>query len=398
MSTRELTLDQLGAVSRGRSRHRPRNAAQLYGGPYPFVQTGDVKRAGLYLRDYEQTYSEKGLAQSKLWPVGTLCITIAANIAETSILDIEACFPDSVIGFTANQEVADTRFVKYLFDAALKMRYRSFTQGAAQDNLSQAKLLSITFPVPERSVQQKIADVLSAYDNLIENNRQRIALLEEAARLLYREWFVELRFPGYQHIKVVDGVPEGWCRGKLGDVVETNAESYRAEGLPEEINYIDISSVERGRIVSRKRLSAGRAPSRARRKVSDGNIIWSNVRPNLRAYALVLEPDEVDVVSTGFTVLAAKSVPFTWLYEFVTTDFFVGHLVNNATGAGYPAVRPGDFERVSLSIAPDWLLTRFHEVVEPMFRMIAKLDRQNRGLAQARDLLLPRLMNGEIAV
>ena len=102
MTTRELTLDQLGQVARGRSRHRPRDAAQLYGGPYPFVQTGDVKRANLYLSEYEKTYSETGLAQSKLWPAGTLCITIAANIADTAILGIDACFPDSVIGFTSD--------------------------------------------------------------------------------------------------------------------------------------------------------------------------------------------------------------------------------------------------------------------------------------------------------
>ena len=82
MKVHEMALDQLGSVSRGRSRHRPRDAEFLYGGPYPFVQTGDVKKAGLYLRDFEQTYSKAGLAQSKLWPVGTLCVTIAANIAE----------------------------------------------------------------------------------------------------------------------------------------------------------------------------------------------------------------------------------------------------------------------------------------------------------------------------
>ncbi len=218
MSVRQLTLDQLGSVARGRSRHRPRDAAHLYGGPYPFVQTGDVKRARLYLRDYDQTYSDAGLAQSKLWPVGTLCITIAANIADTAILDIEACFPDSVIGFTADPGRADTRFIKYLFDAVLKMRFRSFTQGAAQDNLSQEKLLSIRFSVPELPVQKKIADVLSAYDDLIDNNERRISLLEESARLLYREWFVHLRFPGHEHGKVVDGVPNGWQRCALGQV------------------------------------------------------------------------------------------------------------------------------------------------------------------------------------
>ena len=253
MSERVLTLDQLGTVSRGRSRHRPRDADFLYDGHYPLVQTGDVKRAGLYLRDYEQTYSEAGVAQSKLWPVGTLCITIAANIAETSILDIEACFPDSVIGFVADQEKADTRFVKYLFDAVLKVQFQSFTQGAAQDNLSQAKLLSIKFPVPELAVQMKIADTLSAYDDLIENNRRRIALLEEAARILYREWFVHLRFPGHEHVNINEGLPEGWERRILSDIAETNKESYRAKELPDEINYIDISSVAQGRVLSRTR-------------------------------------------------------------------------------------------------------------------------------------------------
>ena len=93
-------LDQLGAVSRGRSRHRPRDAAHLFGGAHPFIQTGDVKRASLYVNDFTQTYSGAGLEQSKLWPAGTLCITIAANIAETAILGIDACFPDSIIGFT----------------------------------------------------------------------------------------------------------------------------------------------------------------------------------------------------------------------------------------------------------------------------------------------------------
>ena len=198
MNANEFTLDQLGTVSRGRSRHRPRDDAFLYGGPYPFVQTGDVKHAGLYLHDYDQTYSEAGLAQSKLWPAGTLCITIAANIAETSILSIEACFPDSIIGFRADPDKADVRFIKYLFDAVLKMRYQSFTQGATQDNLSQSKLLSIRFPVPDLANQKKIADFLSGYDDLVENNRRRMALLERSARELYREWFVRLRFPGWE--------------------------------------------------------------------------------------------------------------------------------------------------------------------------------------------------------
>jgi type I restriction enzyme S subunit len=113
MSWEEKRLDDLGLVARGRSRHRPRDAAHLYGGPFPFVQTGDVKHADLYLTSYSQTYNEAGLEQSKLWPQGTLCITIAANIAETAILGFDACFPDSVIGFVGDESQCDVRFIKY---------------------------------------------------------------------------------------------------------------------------------------------------------------------------------------------------------------------------------------------------------------------------------------------
>jgi type I restriction enzyme S subunit len=153
-------LDELGYVSRGRSRHRPRDAAHLYGGPYPFIQTADVKHSNLYVREYTQTYSEAGLAQSKLWKAGTLCITIAANIADTAILDIDACFPDSIIGFVPDEDKADVKFIKYLFDALLQKRFQQFTQGAAQDNLSQAKLLSLRFPVPDLGTQNRIATLM----------------------------------------------------------------------------------------------------------------------------------------------------------------------------------------------------------------------------------------------
>jgi len=131
-------LNDLGYVSRGRSKNRPRDAAHLYGGDYPFIQTGDVKHSNLYITQYTQTYSEAGLAQSRLWPIGTLCITIAANIADTSILSFEACFPDSIIGFIPDPKEADARFIKYSFDALLQKQYQNFSKGAAQDNLRKA--------------------------------------------------------------------------------------------------------------------------------------------------------------------------------------------------------------------------------------------------------------------
>ena len=109
-------LSELGFLGRGKSKHRPRNDISLFGGSYPFIQTGEIKAANLYISNYEQTYNEKGLAQSKLWNEGTLCMTIAANIAETAILKIKACFPDSIVGFVADNKLCNVYFIKYYID------------------------------------------------------------------------------------------------------------------------------------------------------------------------------------------------------------------------------------------------------------------------------------------
>lgn len=390
-------LDELGSVSRGRSRHRPRDSAHLYGGPHPFIQTGDVKHAGLYITGFSQTYTEAGLQQSKLWPAGTLCITIAANIADTSILGIDACFPDSVIGFIADPKQSDTRFVKYLFDATIKARARQFSQGATQDNLSQEKLLSLEFDVPPVAEQSRIADILSAYDDLIENNRRRMGLLEESARLLYREWFVRLRFPGHEHTPIVDGVPEGWERKTLGEVTHINQRNI-ANAFDGEIEYIDIASVSRNSVNETTTYDFRDAPGRARRIVRHGDIIWSCVRPNRRSHAVIWQPAENVVASTGFVVISPKSLPTSFLYQAVTTDLFVGYLENHAKGAAYPAVVSGDFERATILVPPTALLTAFDDFSEPLLWQAQNLRLQNQKLRTARDLLLPRLMSGELYV
>ena len=110
---REYKLDEVGILQRGRSRHRPRYAFHVYGGKYPFIQTGEIREARKFIRKYEQTYSDAGLAQSKLWSQGTLCITIAANIAELAILSFDACFPDSVLGFIPDEKQTSVDFVYY---------------------------------------------------------------------------------------------------------------------------------------------------------------------------------------------------------------------------------------------------------------------------------------------
>ena len=394
MSIRELTLDQLGAVSRGRSRHRPRDAAFLYGGPHPFVQTGDVKSAGLYLRDYEQTYSDAGLAQSKLWPVGTLCITIAANIAETAILDIEACFPDSVIGFVADHEKADTRFVKYLFDAVLQARFQSFTQGAAQDNLSQAKLLSIKFPVPELAVQKRVADILSAYDDLIENNHRRIALLEKAARLLYSEWFVHFRFPGHEGLEITDGLPDGWQHRALGDVVEVVKITVRPSDFSVDDIHIGLEHIPRRSFTLADWESANDLASNKTR-FQEKDILFCKIRPYFHKVGFTLCDGLSSTDALVWRVKDAEDWPL--VVCATSNDHFVAVASKTVReGSKMPRADWKVLERYPILKPPKVLLEVFNDTIFPITAQCKTLALQNRALGQARDILLPRLVSGEI--
>jgi len=132
---REVTLKEIGELARGKSKHRPRYDPILYGGKYPFIQTGDIKNANRTITKYEQTYNEVGLAQSRLWPKGTLCITIAANIAETAILGIDACFPDSVVGFIPDKDKCNVHYIYYYLQW-YKKNIQQLAYGTVQDNIN----------------------------------------------------------------------------------------------------------------------------------------------------------------------------------------------------------------------------------------------------------------------
>lgn len=157
-------LIDLGELDRGRSRHRPRNDPRLYEGQYPFVQTGDIRRSGGRIRRHSQTYNEVGLAQSKLWPAGTLCITIAANIAETAILTYPACFPDSVVGFVHDGDPVTTRYVQLCLQT-MKQRLWELAPATAQKNINLSTLEAVAIPLPPPSEQVRI---VSEVDRILE--------------------------------------------------------------------------------------------------------------------------------------------------------------------------------------------------------------------------------------
>jgi type I restriction enzyme S subunit len=148
-------LPELGELGRGKSKHRPRNAPHLYGGPYPFIQTGDVARSGGKITSYNQTYNEAGLAQSRLWPSNTVCITIAANIADSGLLSFPACFPDSVVGLIADESVAVPEYVE-LFIRTARRDLAAFAPATAQANINLAILSELAVALPPLEEQQEI--------------------------------------------------------------------------------------------------------------------------------------------------------------------------------------------------------------------------------------------------
>lgn len=152
----EFTLKEVCTeYGRGKSKHRPRNDPRLYGGDYPFIQTGDVRRSDHIITDFSKTYNDKGLSQSKLWPKGTICITIAANIAETGVLGFDSCFPDSIIGLVVDNTKASNSYVEFLLQS-VKTVLKAKGKGSAQDNINLGTFEKEKFPFPPLVVQQQV--------------------------------------------------------------------------------------------------------------------------------------------------------------------------------------------------------------------------------------------------
>ena len=177
------SLDQLGSLDRGRSRHRPRNAEFLYGGSFPFIQTGDVRRAQKYIREHSQTYSQAGLKQSRLWPAETLCVTIAANIANSAILSYPACFPDSIVGIQFDESTVSVRYVE-MYIRSVRTQIEEYAPATAQKNINNTVLRTLPVPLPPVDEQYAIVEVADIQLSTIEHIESVLADKLKTARKL----------------------------------------------------------------------------------------------------------------------------------------------------------------------------------------------------------------------
>ena len=372
-------IDELGSVNRGKSKHRPRNDVILFGGLYPFIQTADVKRANLYITEYNETYSDAGLAQSKLWKKGTLCITIAANIAESAILGIDACFPDSVVGFIPHEQVSDLKFVKYLLDE-FKVYMQQISKGTTQDNLSLEKLRRVKFNVPDYITQQKIAHILSRYDEAIENNNIRIKLLEQMAQNLYKEWFVRFRFPGYENCEFENGIPVGWKAEKLGNVANISTGKCNREDAEDDGIYPLFDRSQEIKLSNDwiKDCEAIIVPGEGTSFIPRYFVGKFNLHQ--RCYCVEPKTDK------------------TGKFLFYTLMLNRKYFLSVATGATVPSLRYNNFAKMKFVMPELGVCQKFDDYITKYFLQIDNLKIANKNLAKQRDLLLPRLMSGKIEV
>ena len=377
-----VRIDQLGRVVTGKtpSSERP----EEFGDGYPFITPSNIPATRKYV-EVERHLSERGMESHRRiqLPKKSVCVVcIGATIGKVCMVERLSISNQQINSIIPTKDKSDADFVYYL-STTLRDSLVAFAGGSATPIINKSAFSSIKLLVPEYAEQRKIAAILSAYDEQIENNQRRIALLEKMAEEIYREWFVRLHFHGYEKAKFVKGIPQGWRVAELKELASVNPSSISRRNNLESILHVDISSVSTNRIDDVTPYASVDAPGRARRRVKHGDVIWSSVRPANRAYCLIYEPDENLIVSTGFAVIRPNdTTPFTFLFFAVTSNPFVDQMTTVAKGAAYPATSFDDFEKAKLLVPTDDLMKSFHEKAKPMFRQKHFLQQQSERYCQ----------------
>ena len=355
-----------------------------------------------YLSDYSQTYNEIGLKQSKLWKKGTLCFTIAANIADSAILDMDACFPDSIVGFLPYENISDVIYVKYLFDQ-LKLYFQQISKGTTQDNLSLDKICRVKLRVPNYETQKKIASVLAVYDNLIENNNKRIKLLEQMVENLYKEWFVRFRFPGFENVKFEEDIPSNWNYVQLGNIVSfERGISYSSKEIncDDGINLVNLKNIQSYGGFRREGTKKYNGKYKDSQIVNAGDLIlgvtdMTQDRRTVGSVALIPVIDGTSVISADLVKIESK-VPNQFLYCMCRYGFYSKYFSQFANGANVLHLKPNTLLNKKVLLPTEDLIETFTKKVIPMVDIVDKINLQNDILIKQRNYLLPRLMSGKL--
>lgn len=293
---------------------------------------------------------------------------------------------------TIDHSKADTLFLYYYFTShEVLERIRNLVSSSGVPHINLSVLRNFEVPVPRLSLQVRIASILSAYDDLIENNRRRIQLLEQAARLLYKEWFVHLRFPSYEHVKIKNGVPEGWTTKhliELSDIVmgqSPKSQFYNSEGsgLPFHQGVTNFG----------QRFPNHEVFCTVMKRVAEAGDILFSVRAPVGRINIARD---TLVLGRGLAAIRSNCGSQNLLFYTLTSHFFKEDMMGG--GSIFAAITKNDLHRVRMTWPTEHIARLFTDQVKPIDKQIEVLHRTTEKLKEARDLLLPRLMSGELAV
>lgn len=327
-------------------------------------------------------------------------VSIAGTIGRVGIVPEDlsgANLTENAAKITALKPDVDKRYLRHFLRSSLGQgALQNKAGGTSQPKLALCRIEEIEFPCPPKHIQECIADILTGYDDLIENNQQRMALLEESARLLYREWFVRLRFPGYEHTRIADGVPEGWERKTLGDLCCEVRESVSPDTLEPDTPYIGLEHIPR-RSISLNDWGKVEQVTSSKHRFKAGEILFGKIRPYFHKVGVAFVDGAAS--SDAIVIRPVEEKLHGLVLMTVSSDGFVA--VTSQTmkeGSKMPRADWKQMQTYSVPLPPSGLLNTFDGVIQPIIAQLKALTFANQKLRAARDLLLPRLMNGEIAV
>ena len=404
MSWEYIRLSELYEVHNGLSK-----GGKFFGNGFPFLSFSTVFNNWFLpavLPDLVQSTEKEQISYST--ERGDVFITRTSETMDELGMSSVALksYPQATYnGFTKRLRPIDNRILPefvgyYLRCPVFRGGFRAFSTMTTRASLRNEDLLSMEIPVPPMDMQQRIAAILSNYDNLIENNQKQIKLLEEAAQRLYKEWFVDLRFPGYEITPVVDGVPEGWELCRLEDVIEFNPKiPLSKERLKQSVPMSALSTSSM--TLDTEEFAATFSNSGS--KFQNGDTLLARITPCLEngktAFVAGVESDEGAVGSTEFIVMRSKGINPYMVYLLARDGSFRQSAINSMTGSDGRQRAQADKLKVLPYLKPtDQIMRLFARYVEPMFIQIQKKNEQNVRLRQARDRLLPKLMSGEMEV
>ena len=404
MSWRETEFQDLYARPSRNGLTRP---SRVRGSGYKMINMGELfsnDRIGIIEMELvpmnERELSTMLVKQSDLlFARQSLVLAGAGKCSIVSNVDEPTTFELHIIRVRLKKDIANSIFYYYYFKSPI-CRIKSIVTQGVQAGIRGSDLSKLSVHVPGLEIQDRIASKLSAYDDLIENNQRRIQLLEQAARLLYKEWFVHLRFPGHQHVTITDGVPEGWERTVVPDVITINPKEKATKGVP--IRYFPMSALSTtGMTVDLSDTETRIKSTSVRFRI--GDTLLARITPSLEngktGFVNFLKEDEVACGSTEFIVLRGQRLSPYFTYCLARTHEFRGIAIKSMIGSsGRQRVQPSCFDDFVVPLPPRLLRDEFDQTCEPIFKQISALESQVQLLTQARDLLLPRLMSGELAV